>query len=123
MSMTIQEAIDKISLSLYSSEINYKRTVSYGYFEAAEELKKYVEAEQMAIEALREKAEREDPQPLTENDLLHMHGQPVYVAERRAYGIVSVAYGSPFVDMLDFSSIGCRCPGYHFYRHKPKEEI
>ena len=113
MSMTIQQAI-RVLNSPYDHIKDYDE---YG-FAFDFQLK---DAVSLAIEALREKAEREDPQPLTENDLLHMHGQPVYVAERRAYGIVSTKYGAPFVDMLDFSSIGGRCPGYHFYRHKPKE--
>lgn len=123
MSITIQQAIDKISLSLNSSEINYNRTVSFGYFEAAEELKKYMEAEQMAIDALREKAEREDPKPLTLEELWQMEGEPVYI-ERIGWRIhhgMQVFMGEFHLHTGEHSSINISKNRVNIYRHKPKE--
>ena len=129
MSMTIQQAIEKISLSLYSSEINYNRAVSRGFFEAAEELKKYMEAERMAIAALREKAEREDPKPLTLEELRQLEGQPVWIKAKH-YGIkadVVRILGKEDGDAFIGFEINHRLQenGYGktwiAYRHKPKE--
>ena len=45
------------------------------------------EACRMAIDALREQEERENPKPLTLDELLKMHGEPVWVVvSERALG-------------------------------------
>lgn len=83
------------------------------------------EAMQMAKVALREKAEREEPQPLTIDELKQMIGEPVWVQgpgipEYGRWGIVEDAFGNSLYLMNDFS---CHDIGKTWlaYRHKPKE--
>lgn len=67
MSMTIEEAIKRIR-----QHIAVHRIGEHPHIHIREAL-------DMAIAALREKAEREDPQPLTIEQLLQMDQEPVYV--------------------------------------------
>lgn len=83
------------------------------------------EAMQMAKVALREKAEREEPQPLTIEELKQMIGEPVWVQgpgipEYGRWGIVEDAFGNSLYLLNDFS---CHDIGKTWlaYRNKPKE--
>lgn len=87
------------------------------------------EALAMAIDALREQEERENPQPLTYEELKQMHGEPVWLADAKRWGIIDIEeYGKwegvPFVyfsdrgisHVLNIEKRNIRC-----LRHKPKE--
>lgn len=83
------------------------------------------EAVRAGIAALEEKAEREDPKPLTLEELRQMDGEPIWLDGfewRISYG-VSTFTGSLCLE----TGLGCRIPldGYgetwFAYRHKPKE--
>ncbi len=80
---------------------------------------------EIAAAALREKAEREDPQPLTIEDLRQMDGEPVWLDGfewRVSYGVSTIS-GSLCLE----TGLDSRIPldGYgetwFAYRHKPKE--
>ena len=87
------------------------------------------EAARMAISALRAQAERENPQPLTLEELRRMDGEVVYIPESEEYfggmGIVSVSQervvdvGDPKFGYWPFREYG---EGWRAYRSKPKEE-
>ncbi len=68
MSMTIQQAIE-----------NRERCLKYLEGCAVGTNPESVEAVRLSLEALREKAEREDPKPLTLEELRQMDGEPVYL--------------------------------------------
>ena len=120
MSMTIQQAIRVLHLP--GDHIrNYDE---YGIY-IDDELK---EAMQMAKEALREKAEREDPKPLTYYDLQSMHGEPVYVtvpgkSHRNKWCIVDLTHPQPGLRGVEYSCSfdAVALGGVKVYRHKPKE--
>jgi len=119
MSMTIQEAIKQLDgaevLLLNRKDFVFNKAII------------------MAIDALREKAEREDPQPLTIEELQQMDGEPVWVKNRNAdrgegeWCVICLYYNK-----LDFDA---SIPGvesywhpsneygktWTAYRHKPKE--
>lgn len=126
MSVTPQEAIHKISISLYRSTDLYNRALSNKYTKAASEFKRMMDAEQMAIDALREKAEREDPKPLTLEELLNMSGEPVWMVwpdrriRSRWWIVGSVEWiGMEFDDPIMTKRYGSV---WVAYRHKPKGE-
>lgn len=83
----------------------------------------------MAIDALREKAARENPEPLTIEELKQMHGEPVWLADGKRWAIIDAAdsglwKGVPFACFEDrgipyawnIEKRNLRC-----LRHKPKE--
>lgn len=114
MSMTIQQAIE-----------NRERCYNYLLGCGPRASNENVEAVMLSLEALREKAEREDPLPLTLEELRQMEGEPVYLdiyGWRVCYG-VSTFTGSPYLEL----GLGYRISldGYgktwFAYRHKPKE--
>lgn len=81
------------------------------------------------LDALREKAEREDPKPLTYEELLKMHGEPVYVTvpgkpHRSKWCIVESCCPQPGLHGLDyFCDLLIVCTNaVKVYRHKPKGE-
>ena len=86
---------------------------------------KFMEAARIALECLREKAERENPKPLTIEELRQINGEPVWLDGfewRVCYG-TSTFTGSEYLE----TGMGCSIPldGYgqtwFAYRHKPKE--
>lgn len=90
---------------------------------------KIAEALAMAIDALQEKAARENPEPLTIEELKQMHGEPVYLDVGNIWGIIDVPdhgafEGIPFVcfedrgipHAWDIEKRNIRC-----LRYKPKE--
>lgn len=121
MSMTIQQAIRVLHLP----GDHLKNYDEYGVY-IDDELK---EAMQMAKAALREKAERENPQPLTLEELRQMDREPVWIKADH-YGL--------FADVVKIRGredgdcfVGVKIcywlqeNGYSktwiAYRHKPKE--
>ena len=96
----------------------------------------FCEALDVAAAALREKAERENPRPLTLEELRQMHGEPVYVSDLQRpggseYCIIHAKDKYGHGDKYRSAQIGgCECFWYNFedygerwiaYRHKPKE--
>ena len=92
------------------------------------------EALTMAIDALNEKAERDNPSPLTIEELQRMQGEPVYViSPRRSRWYIVHSYHSPDVygrcfilssytsgkELFPMAECGSI---WKAYRHKPKEE-
>ena len=136
MSMTIEEGIkyfaqmteDKSVLSMAKS-MYMPRVLNA--------VERVYEANELALVALREKAERENPAPLTIEELRQMDGEPVYVSDLQRpkeseYCIIHAndKYGHGDKDRSAQIS-GCECFWYDFetygdtwiaYRHKPKEE-
>lgn len=90
------------------------------------------------LDAIREKLERENPKPLTIEELRQMDGLPVYVSDLRIHDnseyciiLANDKYGHG--DQNRCAQIaGCECDWYRFdeygerwiaYRHKPKEVV
>ena len=89
---------------------------------------KHKEVVRMAIAALEGKEVPETPEPLTLEELQGMNGQPVWIAEENAWGIVAVDTcgfyeGRPFVKFR-YDSIWCDYDvekrNLHCYRCKSK---
>jgi len=72
--------------------------------------------------ALREKAEREGPKPLTLDELRQMDDEPVWVKEYELYGIVDVS--ANFGNLVRIWSNAFYCvegqDDFTAYRYKPK---
>ena len=96
------------------------------------------EAVSAAIAALREKAERENPKPLTLEELRKMDGEPVWVNDlctkaHSEYCVISIGKPMVFQDIDHYNAAyipGVEHTWYEFcdygrewiaYRHKPKE--
>lgn len=83
----------------------------------------------IALECMMDAAERENPKPLTLEELRRMDGEVVYIPESEEYfsgmGIVSVSQervvdvGDPKFGYWPFREYG---EGWRAYRSKPKEE-
>ena len=80
---------------------------------------------EIAAAALREKAEREDPKPLTYEELWQMNGEPVYLDGfewRVSYGVStingSLCLATGFDSWIPLDGYG---ETWFAYRHKPKE--
>lgn len=101
-------------------------------------LVKDVQALDMALSALRTQQEREDPKPLTLDELRQMDGEPVWVVcDVAAEGIIDLLSIWALVEVAEESiflanNLGGRTEyaadvefeddGITVYRHKPKEE-
>ena len=98
------------------------------YFEKIDNTNLIGELATVAAERDRYKAERENPQPLTLEELRRMDGEVVYIPESEEYfggmGIVSVSQervvgvGDPKFGYWPFREYG---EGWRAYRSKPKE--
>ena len=90
----------------------------------------YLMDKKFVLDALREKLERENPKPLTIEQLKQMNGEPVWLPDGNRWGIIDidesgVFAGMPFVCFEDrgiphawnIERREIRC-----LRHKPKEE-
>lgn len=125
MSMTIEKAIDELGgyIGVFDDIYDY-------------ELKELWPALELAVSALREKLERENPKPLTIEELRQMDGEPVYVSDLQRpkeseYCIIHANDKYGHGDENKSAQIsGCECFWYDFetygdtwiaYRHKPKE--
>lgn len=128
MSMTIEKAIDELGgyIGVFDDIYNY-------------ELKELWPALEFAVSALREKLERENPKPLTIEELRQMDGEPVWVTDPSepavsAYCTIDVCVRFK-EDRVNDKYSEAMIPGdgfsyYQFdkygktwiaYRHKPKE--
>ena len=97
----------------------------------------YLMDKQFIADALREKAEREDPKPLTLDELKQMNGEPVWIWNKsQKPTCVLCVFGQfqqePLFVNYDFVKEDSthivkydriKKWGYRFYRHKPKEVI
>ena len=118
MSMTIEEAIKRIRSHMRNHHIG-----EYPHIHIKE-------AMDMAIAALQEKAERENPKPLTIEELKQMGGCPVYVIPLQPFQQQWEGWHLMYDDCS-----GAAVPGIEYwnwsledygetwiaYRHKPKE--
>lgn len=93
---------------------------------AVEHLTKRYEADEIAFEALREQEERENPKPLTLEELSKMDGEPVWLTGynwRLCYGTTTIFGGlkmnTGHACTIDLDGYGSRIVAY---RHKPKGE-
>lgn len=112
MSMTIQQAIARIEDHVRVHRIGEPPHIHIG------------EALQMAIEALREKAERENPKPLTIKELRGMMGEPVYVVGcGGGHWEIFEDYNDASFWRSDGAFYMAKSYGktWHACRHKPKE--
>lgn len=85
----------------------------------------YLIDKKFAADAIREKMERDNPKPLTIEELKQMKGEPVWVQgpgipEYGRWAIVEDAFGNSLFLVNDFT---CHDIGktWEAYRHKPKE--
>ena len=93
--------------------------------------KQTCEALNMAITALREKEERDNPKLLTMDELKKMNGEPVWVVELNYWAVVTVLEGGRWDDGIYVCTrIGsvsyewdAEIRNLHCYRHKPKENV
>lgn len=91
------------------------------------------------LDAIREKQERENPKPLTIEELRGMDGDPVWVSDRKypsdsGYCVIRAPKDtfSDYGDQFCIAEIpGCECGWYEFkkygmdwiaYRHRPEED-
>ena len=77
------------------------------------------------LDAIREKQERENPKPLTIEELRKVNGEPLWLTGfewRVCYG-TSTFRGSEYIELSMDNSIPLDGYGkyWHAYRHKPKE--
>ena len=116
MSMTIEGAIEKLQ---YSHD-RMKETVDYALRYGIEppKLQSEIEAYAMAIEALKEKAERENPAPLTMDELVQMDGVPVWIRDKHSSGYEFSADAADYFEGRNPKEYG---KTWTAYRHKPKE--
>ena len=115
MSMPIKEAIKRIRNHMDVHRIGQYPHVLIG------------EAFNMAIAALKEKEEREDPRPLTYKELLEMHGEPVFVTvpgkpHRSKWCIVDLLSLQPGLLGKEYfcNIVVAGTDAVKVYRHKPK---
>ena len=100
----------------------YNHAVAKGYMQAAAGHKRDMEANRIAITALQEKAEREDPKTLTIEELRQRDGEPVWIDDwwEDSHGWELSMDASDYFDgerrtEKEYGSI------WVAYRHKPKE--
>lgn len=86
----------------------------------------YLIDKKFIMDAIREKQERENPKPLTIEELREMNGEPVWVAEFHVWAIIEVDdvggwKGVPFAHGWNFNwNLDKKL--LHCFRHKPKED-
>lgn len=116
--MTIQQAIE-----------NRERCYKYLIGCVPRATTENVEAVRLSLEALREKAEREDPNPLTLEELRQMDGEPVWIKADHCGLFADVVRihgkedGDAFVGFVIHYRLQENGHGktWTAYRHKPKE--
>lgn len=128
MSMTIEKAIKH-----FTQQVTDKSVLSVAMGMDSPRVLSAVEliyeANALALAALREKAERENPAPLTFDELWHMHGEPVYVTvpgkpHRSKWCIVEICSPRPGLHGIEYfcDLAVASTPAVKVYRHKPKED-
>lgn len=91
---------------------------------------KFMDAACVALNCLKEKAEQEDPKPLTIEELQQMNGEPVWLEDEKVWGIINIDDCGQWKDkpFITFYWRTIRCDwniesrGLTCYRHKPKED-
>lgn len=123
MSITIQQAIQHLSIHLRSDDDCYKQAVAKGYYTAAEGHKRDMEVNQMAIDALREKAEREDPKPLTLEEVWELKaGDVIWHQSLQGPNGCFVVLRHHDIEIFKSELTAARYgKTWLAYRHKPKE--
>lgn len=111
--MTIHEAIE-----------NRERCLAYLIGCGPQATHENVEAVKMSLEALLEKAERENPAPLTLEELLQMEGEPVWVKHWHGGEWIIVYWD--YVERIAYTRKACLHKHEYgekwiAYRNKPKE--
>lgn len=93
------------------------------------------EAYEIACQAMREKIERENPKPLTLDELRNMNGKPVWIEKKYSdlesyFGIVCLSFNQEYVMSFIAVTQGYAMLKVHFseygatwlaYKYKPKE--
>lgn len=116
-----------------TTEEAIKNIVAYAYY--AESVPMQVgKAFDVAIAALRAQQERENPEPLTLDELRKMDGEPVWIVEiegNRSYWAIvqrtvrykcyDVIYMTTLEDAYDYGVSTLYGKTWLAYRHKPKE--
>lgn len=128
MSMTIEEAIKRFEKQLTEAMVVLDSGFGTRPGESDLLYRKRKEMAEIALKALREQEERENPAPLTIDDLLKMHGEPVYVTvpgkpHRSRWCIVDVCSPQPGLHGIAYFchlSVAATT-AVNIYRHKPKE--
>lgn len=119
MKATIQEAIEDMETRLCGF-----RGMGHKFHPKA------VAILELTVEALREKLARENPEPLTLEELRHMDGEPVWIVAKHYRTFADVVYimgrdkGDAFVGFKICHNLQENGHGktWNAYRHKPKEE-
>lgn len=102
----------KKAIKHFEDEIRFcERATAGNIVQRTEDWTLTLEANKAALAALREKQERENPKPLTEEELRWMMGQPVWIVPIGASGKWAI---------MSNSLLSLRA-GYLAYRYKPEE--
>ena len=117
MSMTIEAAIKKLQYFHDKMQDNVNFALTHNM--APVNLKSGMEACTMAIDALKEKAERENPAPLTMEELVMMDGIPVWIKDKHSSGYEFSADAADYFEGRNPKEYG---KTWIAYRHKPKED-
>ena len=107
MSMSVAEAIKRIQNHMEVHRIGQHPHIYIG------------EALTMAIDALKEKAERENPAPLTMEELVMMDCEPVWIRDKHNSGYEFSEDAADYFEGRNPKEYG---KTWIAYRHKPKEE-
>lgn len=130
MSMTREEAIRELESAIKLSRYYLGVTTGLGDQLAINGLTRNIESREKAIAALREQEERENPKPLTIEELRQMDGEPVYVIplekslKDKSWEEWCVMDGDEAeVPGIEYWSWNLSAYGKTWiaYRHKPKE--
>lgn len=148
--ITTEEALKVLDADLRHAELclemlaaasdGMEKCVRYEVNQSHREVQENVDTYRMAIDALREKAERENPKPLTIEELRQMDGEPVWVSDLKypsdsGYCVIRASKDlfSEYGDRYYLASIPGNEGGWYAfekyseewiaYRHKPKEEV
>lgn len=130
--MTNEEALEKaksqLSQASYKGECLNNRGLATAYNNKAEWLSKLIYCAELGITALREQAERDNPQPLTLDELREMDGEPVWITSENGTGGTWALIRTGKHDVLfACCAYGTSrwaieyCKTWLAYRHKPKE--
>lgn len=130
MSTTIQQAIEKIRNRYKTAIEKYHEAIVKKLYQAANDWGAEYELYELILAALREKQERENPEPLTLEELRHMDGEPVWIVAKHYRTFADVVQvmgrdkGDDFVGFKICHNLQENGHGktWNAYRHKPKEK-
>lgn len=117
MSMTIEGAIEKLEYTKDKMEEVVDCALRHNM--NPPNLQSDIEAYTMAIDALKEKAERENPAPLTMEELVQMDGVPVWIKDKYSSGYEFSEDAADYFEGRNPKEYG---KTWIAYRHKPKED-